>query len=55
LISTVNNALDIYAEKPQKWGEMQQHAMTRDFSWSTSARRYLDLYRVCVDVHHAYA
>jgi starch synthase len=55
LIATINKALDIRTARPSQWREMQVHGMQRDLSWTTSARRYLDLYRVCVDVHRAYA
>jgi starch synthase len=55
LTATLNNALDIRSEKPDQWREMQRNAMSRDLAWTTSARRYLDLYRVCVDVHRTYA
>jgi starch synthase len=30
---------------PQQWRRIQRNGMQRDFGWSASARRYLDLYR----------
>jgi starch synthase len=54
LIGAINNALDVYT-LPSSWKRMQRTAMKKDFAWESSARRYLDLYRIAVDVHRAYA
>jgi len=40
----IGRASRLYREDPRLWGRLQQHAMTRNFSWETSAREYLDLY-----------
>lgn len=44
LASTARRALGLWAEKPE-WRKMQQTAMTQDFSWASSAQKYLELYR----------
>lgn len=54
LIGAMDKALDVFSQ-PEQWRRMQVNAMSKDFAWEQSARRYLDLYRVSVDVHRAYA
>ncbi len=41
---TLNWALDVYAEKSAAWQRMQRRAMAQDFSWTRSARQYVELY-----------
>lgn len=43
LLEGVYRALALY-RRPLVWRQLQLHGMGRDFSWATSARRYLDLY-----------
>lgn len=40
---TLRRALQALAS-PQRWLELQKAAMAQDFSWPSSARKYLDLY-----------
>ena len=40
----IRRALDLY-RTPERWRALQTRAMTRDFSWTASARAYLELYR----------
>jgi len=54
LIQTIHRALDVFHHHPDRWQQMQQHAMARDFSWETSARQYAQLYQQAIDVHHSY-
>jgi starch synthase len=44
MLACLDRALSLYAQ-PVMWRRLQRNAMSRDFSWDTSARRYLDLYR----------
>jgi len=44
MIEGLDRALALY-EQPIAWRKMQRRAMSRDFGWSVSARRYLALYR----------
>lgn len=37
-------ALDLYT-KPEKFAELRQHAMNSDFSWDSSAEKYMDMYQ----------
>ncbi len=43
LISALGRALALYRE-PLTWRRLQLHAMAQDFSWDTSAAKYIDLY-----------
>jgi starch synthase len=42
--------LKLYRDKPT-WHTLQQRCMVADFSWSASARRYVDLYRRAIALH----
>ncbi len=44
LANAVKKALTAYADRPQ-WQEMQKAGMSQDFSWTVSARQYLQLYQ----------
>ncbi len=44
LIKSLNLALDTF-ENQDDWQKMQKNAMSTDFGWKTSARKYLDVYR----------
>ncbi|MEN6434639.1 MAG: glycogen synthase [Anaerolineaceae bacterium] len=44
LTTTIQQALNIYAQK-NKWENIQKNAMKMDFSWDSSARKYIQLYR----------
>lgn len=41
---TVNRAIDVYRNNPERWTEMMITAMAQDFSWNRSAAKYLDVY-----------
>ena len=45
LAKVVTEALDFYFHRPGQWRRMTANAFAADFSWSRSARRYLELYR----------
>jgi len=40
----LGRALQAYGD-PKTWRRLQQRAMTEDFSWASSARQYVELYR----------
>lgn len=44
LLSTFQKALTLYSNT-EVWRQLQNNAMTRDFSWYTSSRKYFELYR----------
>jgi starch synthase len=41
----VDRALEVYYTQPRLWRQMQLTGMASDFSWKTSARRYLAVYQ----------
>ena len=43
LIAAVRRALDMYKDKPA-WTALMRRAMTEDWSWSASAKKYVQLY-----------
>ena len=45
MMNTVRYAEHIYYDKKREWNKLVERAMTKDFSWKTSARQYEDLYR----------
>jgi starch synthase len=44
LLRTIERSLAVYANKPA-WRRMMKHAMQKDFSWESSARKYIALYK----------
>jgi len=48
LLDAVDRALLAFSD-PTRWRTLQIRGMTRDFSWASAARSYLDLYRALVD------
>ena len=45
MMNTVRYAEHIYYDKKREWNKLVERAMTKDFSWKTSAKQYEDLYR----------
>ncbi len=41
---SIQKALKIYSNNPQKWQQMQLNAMEKDFSWERSAEQYKEVY-----------
>jgi starch synthase len=52
LAAALGRALRVYADR-QAWGALQSRGMHSDFSWTRSARQYLDLYRTLLDRRQA--
>jgi starch synthase len=44
LINAIQRAMALY-EKPETWRQLQVNAMSGDFSWQSSAERYIALYQ----------
>ncbi len=44
LIQTLDRALKVY-QNPESWLGLMKNAMASDFSWTASARRYLEIYQ----------
>lgn len=47
LVAAIREAASIFADKPQ-WRQLQDNAMTRDFSWGHSAAHYVELYQQAI-------
>lgn len=45
VLNTLRWAIDTYRNRPDAWVRMQKRGMERDFSWDSSAQRYLALYQ----------
>ncbi len=50
LLEALGRALEVY-QNPTRWQTIQERAMRMDFSWSSSARTYTDLYRRALALH----
>lgn len=48
LLTCIKKALSLY-KKPDTWRQLQLTAMSSDFSWETSAKRYVDLYQAAIN------
>ncbi|MCA9039893.1 MAG: glycogen synthase GlgA [Planctomycetaceae bacterium] len=44
LLQTINRALDLYEDKPA-WDKLVQNCMKGDWSWSRSAKEYINIYQ----------
>lgn len=44
LINTINYAKKVFFENRKAWDDMVRRAMTADYSWNTSAKKYEELY-----------
>jgi starch synthase len=47
LLAAIDRALSAFSHKDQ-WTRLMKNAMAADFSWTRSARGYLDIYRKLV-------
>ncbi len=48
-LNTVERAIDVYRNHPDKWKQMMITAMGQDFSWEKSAEKYLTVYSKLLD------
>ena len=44
MLHTIQRAAEYYHHEPDIWKKLQERGMGGDYSWSRSARRYLELY-----------
>ena len=49
LFNTLLWAIDVYHHRQDAWRTMQRRGMCTDFSWTKSAREYINLYRQLLD------
>lgn len=53
-LQALRRAMDIYYNKKDDWRKMQINAMEKDFSWKSSAKKYLWLYKKAIHEHKDY-
>jgi starch synthase len=51
MIHAIKRALEAYAD-PARWEALMIRAMNQDWSWNTSAQKYLDLYEKIHALRH---
>ena len=44
MLFLLKDAMKLYQESPEDWDILVHHGMEEDFSWETSAKKYLELY-----------
>jgi starch synthase len=49
VLGTLRWALDTYYNRPKAWRRMQRRAMQVDFSWTKSARQYMEVYELATE------
>lgn len=51
VLGTLRWAVDTYRHRPQAFQRMQQRAMQQDFSWDSSAQKYITMYERSLSKH----
>jgi starch synthase len=54
LHDAVKRAVEAYSDK-KKWKKLVQKVMTLDYSWDSSAKKYIDLYKKAMNRAHRMA
>jgi starch synthase len=49
MFNSLSRAIRLYEKRPDKWKELVKRAMMLDYSWSTSAVKYLDIYKKAIN------
>lgn len=44
MLGCIWNAMDVFYNDKNAWGELVKHAMETDYSWNVSAEKYIDMY-----------
>ncbi len=44
MLNSIWSAVDTYYNRKKDWAQIQKNGMTKDFSWTKSAKKYIDLY-----------
>jgi len=45
MIQALDRALDMYRNDAAQWKKLMKNGMSADFSWSSSAKSYVELYQ----------
>ncbi len=51
MLGTIYYALKTYYETPDKWKKIVKNAMAVDYSWNTSADKYIEMYREITQIY----
>lgn len=51
MVYVINYAMDIYYNRPDEWAKIMENAMSKDFSWSVSADKYIGMYRELTGIY----
>ena len=51
MIHVIHYAMDIYYNRRNEWNNIVKNAMSRDFSWSVSADKYIAMYRELTGIY----
>ncbi len=54
MLDAVRRAVDIYVNRPDEWRTLIRRAMESDFSWDSSAKKYIDLYKFTIEKRSRY-
>ena len=49
MIDAISRAISVYNNKPDEWRTLVKRAMELDFSWDSSANKYVELYKKALD------
>jgi len=47
----LERALDVYCNNKKAWRDLQRRGMSTNFSWESSAKKYVKLYRKAIQLH----
>lgn len=50
----IRRAVDVFYNQKDYWRKMQIRGMNKDFSWKTSAKKYIWLYKKAIKIHKNY-
>ena len=51
LLNTLQRAIKVF-EQPEDWKKLIRNGMQKDFSWESSARKYVALYKELLKIRH---
>jgi starch synthase len=49
MIDAIHRVINSYTETPEAWDQIVQNCFTADFSWTASAKKYVDIYHEAME------
>jgi starch synthase len=49
MTDAIHRAINCYADDPKKWNKIVQNCFEADFSWTASAKKYVDIYHEAME------